>query len=236
MSTTVSKDIKVKPKPGLGGGGSGKGGGPFGPGPGDPGGPGDWPPGLTRDDVIEPVKYRIGIWVALAGIMMLFAALTSALIIRQNRGLTGGLGDWVPIAVPPVMWASTVLLLISSGTLEVARRALTANKYGRFRLWLTSTTVLGIAFLFGQVEAWRGFAAQGVYINSHPHSSFFYLLTSVHAIHLLGGLIALGIVTVAALRMRISAKKRLAVGVTSIYWHFMDGLWVYLFVLLFFWK
>jgi cytochrome c oxidase subunit 3 len=236
MSTTVSRDIKVKPKPGLGGDGSGSGGGPFGPGPGDQGGPGDWPPGLTKDDVIEPVKYRIGIWVALAGILMLFAALTSALIIRQNRGLTGGMGDWVPIAVPPVMWVSTVLLLISSGTLEVARRSLAANSYGRLRLWLTLTTVLGIAFLIGQVQAWRGFAAQGVYINSHPHSSFFYLLTSVHAIHLLGGLVALGVVTIAALRMRISAKKRVAVGVTSIYWHFMDGLWVYLFVLLFFWK
>jgi len=231
MSTTVTNDIKVKP--GRAGEAPGSGGGPFDPGSG---GANDWPPGATREDAVEPRKYRIGMWVALGSILMLFAALTSALIVRQTPALNGGARDWIPIEVPPVMWLNTIVLLISSGTIELARRALAGDQYQRFRNWWTLTTVLGIWFLIGQVIAWRELAAQGIYINSHPHSSFFYLLTSLHGIHLLGGVIALVIVTAAALRLRISMKKRVAVGVTSIYWHFMDGLWVYLFVLLFFWK
>ena len=98
------------------------------------------------------------------------------------------------------------------------------------------TTLLGVVFLAGQLIAWRQLAAQGVFINSHPHSSFFYVLTSLHGLHLLGGVIALSYVTVAAFRMRIGLKRRAAVDVTAIYWHFMDGLWIYVFVLLFFFR
>jgi cytochrome c oxidase subunit 3 len=230
MGTTLTSDVRAQP--GLGGGPPASG-GPLKPGPDRPE---SWPPGLTNEDAIEPRKYRIGMWVALGSILMLFAALTSALVVRQTPALNGGVHDWIPLDVPPVMWINTVVLLLSSATLEVARRALASNRYEKFRTWISITTLLGISFLVGQVIAWRELAAQGVYVNSHPHSSFFYLLTSLHGLHLLGGVLALLYVTVAALRMRIGVKKRLAVGVTSIYWHFMDGLWVYLFVLLFFWR
>ena len=98
------------------------------------------------------------------------------------------------------------------------------------------TTLLGVAFLAGQLIAWRQLAGQGIYVDSHPHSSFFYLLTSLHALHLLGGIIALAYITIAGLRLRISLRRRTVVNVTAIYWHFMDGLWVYLFLLLFFWR
>jgi cytochrome c oxidase subunit 3 len=120
--------------------------------------------------------------------------------------------------------------------MELARRALGRNDYGSLKRWIVATTLLGVFFLVGQVIAWQQLATQGIYVNSHPHSSFFYLLTSLHALHLLGGVIALCYVTVNALRMRIGIKQRTAVGVTATYWHFMDGLWVYLFALLFFWK
>jgi cytochrome c oxidase subunit 3 len=231
MGVTVTSNVRVKP--GVGDSPAGPGEPPLKPGPNDPA---SWPPGLTRDDVIEPRKYRIGMWVALGSILMLFAALTSALVVRQSPALNGGVNDWIPIAVPPVLWINTAVLLVSSVTLEVARRSLAASRYGRFRGLISVTTALGILFLAGQVVAWKELAAQGIYVSSHPHSSFFYLLTSLHGVHLLGGVLALSYVTVAALRMRISIKKRLAVEVTSIYWHFMDGLWIYLFVLLFFWK
>ena len=85
-------------------------------------------------------------------------------------------------------------------------------------------------------NAWRNLRAQGVYVNTNPHSSFLYLLTSLHAVHLVGGLIALVAVTVAALRLRVGFRKRNVAEVTAIYWHFMDVLWIYLFVLLFFLK
>ena len=233
MPTTLTADSNVKP--GLGGrGGLGPGGGdPFGS---DPSGSKDWPPGWTNEDAIQPEKYRIGMWVALASILMLFIALTSAYIVRGVPALGGGESDWRPLEMPRVLWLTTGVLLLSSLSIELARRALKRNEYGAFKKWISITTLFGVAFLAGQLLAWQQLTAQGVYINSHPHSSFFYLLTSLHGVHLLGGVIALGYVTVAALRMRIGLKRRAAVDVTAIYWHFMDGLRIYLFVLLFFFR
>ena len=233
MGTTITTDVNVKPTgAGTGPKGSGDQGGPLKPGPG---GPNSWPPGFTRDDAIEPDKYRIGMWVGLASILMLFVALTSAYILRQTRGLSE-VNDWTPLDMPAALWFTTAALLISSLTIELARRALKRNDYERFRVWISSTTLLGIAFLAGQIIAWRQLASQGIYVDTHPHSSFFYLLTSLHALHLLGGIIALAYVTVTGLRLRISQRRRTVVGVTALYWHFMDGLWVYLFLLLFFWR
>lgn len=231
MGITATTDVKVKPG-GAGTGGGNDNGGPQEPGPGDLK---SWPPGFTREDAIEPEKYRIGMWVALASILMLFMSLTSAYIVRQIPALGGGEADWVPLEMPRVLWLNTVALLASSVTIELARRALKRNEYHRFNKWIVITTLLGIGFLLGQLIAWQQLAEQGVYVDSHPHSSFFYLLTSLHGIHLLGGVIALCFVTVAALRLRIGIKKRSAVNVTALYWHFMDGLWIYLFLLLFFW-
>lgn len=212
--------------------------GGLGPGPGGPGksAPEDWPPGWSREDAAEPQKYRIGMWVGLASILMLFIALTSAYIVRGVPALGGGRDDWLPIDMPSVLWLNTGVLLLSSVSIELARRALKRNEYARFKRWISLTTLFGVAFLAGQLIAWRRLAAQGVFINSHPHSSFFYLFTSLHGLHLLGGVIALSYVTVAALRMRIGFKRRTAVDVTAIYWHFMDGLWIYLFGLLFFFR
>jgi cytochrome c oxidase subunit III len=234
MPTTLTTNIGIKPGLGAGGGKRGpQGGDPRRPGPD---GPQDWPPGWTSADAAEPQKYRIGMWVALASILMLFISLTSAYIVRRVPALSGGPDDWVAIDTPGVLWINTIVLLASSVSMELARRALKRNEYSKFKNWISLTTVLGIAFLAGQVMAWRQLASQGVYVNSHPHSSFFYLLTSLHGLHLLGGVIALGYVTVAALRMRIGFKRRTAVSVTAIYWHFMDGLWIYLFGLLFFFR
>ena len=229
MPSVLTTNIKIKPGGGLGPGG----GDPFGSGPA---GSKDWPPGRTGEDAIEREKYRIGMWVGLASILMLFIALTSAYIVRGVPALSGGDSDWLPLDMPPVLWFTTGVLLLSSVSIERARRALTRNEYAGFKRWISLTTLFGVAFLAGQFMAWQQLAAQGVFINSHPHSSFFYLLTSLHGLHLLGGVIALGYVTVAALRMRISFKRRTAVDVTAIYWHFMDGLWIYLFGLLFFFR
>lgn len=232
MPTSLTTDIGIKPGVGgdLGSGGSGE---PFPPGPDNSK---EWPPGWTREDALEPQKYRIGMWVALASILMLFVALTSAYIVRSVPALSGGPDDWAPIEMPRVLWVNTVILLVSSVSMELARRALGRNDYHRFKGWISVTTLLGVAFLAGQLMAWRQLAAQGVYVNSHPHSSFFYLLTSLHGLHLLGGVIALSYVTVAAFRMRIGFKRRAAVNITATYWHFMDGLWIYLFGLLFFFR
>ncbi len=178
-------------------------------------------------------RYRIGVMVGSAAILMMFTALTSAYIVRAASA-----NDWRPLAIVPVLFLSTAVIIISSGTLEIARRRLKANS--PYRTWLFVTVVLGFGFLGTQLVAWRQLAAQGIYVSSNPHSSFFYVLTATHGIHLLGGLIALVFLT---LRTRAFKEDRGAIsrsqdaaGAVALYWHFMDLLWIYLFVLLFFWK
>lgn len=228
---------EVKPRPGRTGAGGGNGGpGDDGGGRGRADGPNDWPPGWSHDDAIQPAKYRIGMWVGLASILMLFVSLTSAYILRQTVVREDGTSDWVSIDMPPVLWFSTAVLVASSLSFELSRRSLKRSDYRMFNAYIALTALLGFAFLLGQVIAWRQLAGQGIYLSSNPHSSFVYLMTSLHAIHLVGGLIALCYVAVAALRMRMGIRKRNAVEITALYWHFMDVLWIYIFVLLFFWR
>lgn len=233
MAAGITTEVKPKHgRTGAGGGGPGDSGG--GREPGD--GSNDWPPGWSRDDAIQPAKYRIGMWVGLASILMLFVSLTSAYILRQTVVGDDGKSDWVSIDMPPVLWFSTAVLVASSASFELSRRSLRQSEYRMFNAYIALTALLGFAFLLGQVIAWRQLAGQGIYLSSNPHSSFIYLMTSLHAIHLVGGLIALCYVTVAALRLRMGIRKRNAVEITALYWHFMDVLWIYIFVLLFFWR
>ena len=180
-------------------------------------------------------RYRLGTWVAMASILMLFTALSSAYIVRAASS-----SDWQPLAMPRILLLSSVLLLISSGTLESARRKLRDAASNAYKSWLLLTVVLGVGFLVSQLIAWRQLAKQGVYIASNPHSSFFYLFTAAHGVHLLGGLVALAYLSLrsraprgdkSAMAMEKAQAKADAV---TLYWHFMDFLWLYLFVLLFY--
>jgi cytochrome c oxidase subunit 3 len=178
-------------------------------------------------------SYRLGTWVALASILMLFTALSSAYIVRAASS-----SDWQPLAMPRILLLSSVLLLVSSVTLETARRKLKQAAANAYKSWLLLTVVLGVSFLASQLIAWRQLAKQGVYIASNPHSSFFYLLTAVHGVHLLGGLAALAYLS---LRSRALQSEKPAptmaqakADAVTLYWHFMDFLWLYLFVLLFY--
>jgi cytochrome c oxidase subunit 3 len=178
-------------------------------------------------------RYRIGMWVGLASILMMFTALSSAYIVRAASA-----NDWQPLAMPRILLLSTALIIISSGTLETARRKWKDTVNDGHRRWLLVTVVLGIGFLVSQLLSWRQLVRQGVYVASNPHSSFFYLLTAAHGVHLLGGLAAL---TYLSLRTRAPRTEQLAMAkaqagadAVALYWHFMDFLWLYLFVLLFF--
>ena len=180
-------------------------------------------------------RYRLGTWVAMASILMLFTALSSAYIVRAASS-----SDWQPLAMPRILLLSSALLLVSSGTLESARRKLRAGASNAYKSWLLLTVVLGVGFLVSQLIAWRQLAKQGVYIASNPHSSFFYLFTAAHGVHLLGGLTALSYLS---LRSRVPlkdnstmamAKAQAKADAVTLYWHFMDFLWLYLFVLLFY--
>jgi cytochrome c oxidase subunit III len=174
---------------------------------------------------------RSGIWVGIFAITMSFAAYTSALFVRE------GSGDWAHIALPPILYANTLALLLSSVTVEVSRRSLFGGaELGSEGLakglgWLGATLTLGLVFLAGQYEAWRQLGARGLYLATNPNSSFFYVLTGMHVLHLLGGIAAL-VYLMGRLTVRHATFLRSAFDSTAIYWHFMGVLWLYLLLVL----
>ena len=180
-------------------------------------------------------RYRIGMLVSLASIAMLFTSLSSAYIVRS--GVTY---DWYPMAVPRVLFGSTALLLLCSVSIEIARRKLKQGLGATYSKYLLLTGFLGLGFLVSQLIAWRHLAAQGIFISTHPHSSFFYVLTGTHGVHIAGGLLGLGFLWRRSLRpldnARLIAKRQAAADAVAIYWHFMGALWIYLFLLLFLWR
>ena len=208
-----------------------------GSGPGIPGpnGNGSRRKGGFPDPDSRANRYRIGMWVGLASVAMMFTSLSSAYIVRYASA-----NDWVPLAIPRVMFVSTLLILISSVTLELARRKLKRLIQPAYARYLLLTVLLGLAFLASQLISWRQLAGQGIYLSSNPHSSFFYLLTGAHAVHLLGGLLALTFLWLRSQRKVTEAasvaKRQATTDAVTIYWHFMDGLWIYLFLLLFLWR
>ena len=180
-------------------------------------------------------SYRIGIWIALAAILMMFAALTSAYVFRS------GTASWGSIALPRILWLSTALIAASSFSMEAARRAFERADYGAYRRWLMATLALGAGFLVSQVFAWQQLVRQGVYLSSNPRSAFVYVLTGLHGAHLVGGLAALLYLFTRAMRnpprnAETHARRKAGASAVAIYWHFMDGLWVYLFLLLLLWR
>jgi len=220
MATTVHELPKVKPghSPSLGSGNGG------------------WrslvPAGGDARKVVDysPPPASTGIWVALAAITMTFAAFTSALVVRQASAL-----DWRHISLPSVLYWNTLVIFASSITLELARRQV-ATYMGGLRdqaaspaRWLYITLSLGLLFVAGQYAAWLQLRSQGLFLPTNPSSSFFYVLTAAHGLHVMGGLG--GLVRVVG-KLNNSTLRRSTLDATSRYWHFMDGLWLYLLLLL----
>jgi cytochrome c oxidase subunit III len=171
-----------------------------------------------------------GLLVLLAATTMAFAAFTSAFVVR--RGMSD---DWVALRLPRIVWANTAVLIASSFLLELARRSLKRGRRTAFNRYWTAGTVLGALFLVGQALAWRDLNAAGIFVATNPSSSFFYLLTAAHGLHIVGGLSALAYVDIQALRLRLGPGKRTAVDVSAVFWHFVDGLWLYLMALFLVW-
>jgi cytochrome c oxidase subunit 3 len=171
-------------------------------------------------------KWQVGIWILLTAIIMLFAGLSSAYIVLR------GVPAWQNIQLPSLLWTNTAVLLLSSLAIELSRRAILRSDLPSMRRWLSVGGVLGLAFLAGQLAAWRQLVNAGVYLPSTLQSSFFYILTGLHGLHLMGGVVALSIVLVMAFKNRLSALRYEPLKLCSTYWHVMDALWVWLFLLL----
>lgn len=173
--------------------------------------------------------YQTGVWVLLIPIAMLFLGLTSSLVVRQATS-----NDWQPTQIPLLLGWNTLILLISSYTLQKSRRGFSGMTTVRWWLWLTNA--LGLLFLAGQLLAWKELVDQGVFLASNPSSSFFYVLTATHGVHLAGGMLALLYITVGCHRDDFAPKRQAALKAMAIYWHFMSILWIYLLLLLIFWR
>jgi cytochrome c oxidase subunit 3 len=207
-------------------------------------------PGLP-DYATRLRRARLGLLVALTPVLMLFVSFSSAYVVRQGLPTLDPrtntlVRDWIPVTLPKLLLINTGVLILSSVFMELARRQIkgqatrvpptsasevSAGDQTRIP-WLSMTLVLGLAFLFGQWMAWRQLAANGFYVATTPSSSFVYLLTGTHAIHLMGGVLALFVAGIASLLRRSLATRSIVVDVTAWYWHFMAGLWIYILCLL----
>ncbi len=218
--TIAPPDIEIIIEDSRGGGGGRP------PSGGDDGGDDDHGK-RRRGEPPSPRRFSTAIAIGMVSILMFFMALASAFLVLHH-----GSRVWVAVRLPWILWVNTAVLLGSSLTLERARLRLSLGDVSGFRKLWSVTTVLGLLFVAGQLIAWRQLVTQGVYIASNQASSFFYIFTGAHGVHLLGGVVALLFVL-----LRNFEKSQVSVSfaaeITSYYWHFMDGLWVFLFALLY---
>jgi cytochrome c oxidase subunit III len=170
------------------------------------------------------------LYIGIVSIVMLFAGLTSAYVVRADNG------NWLVFHLPTISIISTAIIITSSLTMFVAQRAIKQDKYTLTSLSLFITLALGIAFFFTQIEGWKQLTAQGIYFvgkYANASGSFLYLIALVHLAHMLGGLIALAVSLTKSLLKKYSSTDNLGIELTAIYWHFLDLLWVYLFLFLY---
>jgi len=170
--------------------------------------------------------YPIGLLTILVTVAMLFSAFTAALLVRR----TGA--DWAPIVWPPLVWANTGVILLSSWALERARAAARTNALRDISPRLAAAAALGLLFLAGQFVLWRTLGARGVFLASGPHASFVYMLSAVHGAHVLGGIAALVWTFGRARAGAYTAARHAGLTHTAIYWHFVGVVWLWVFALL----
>ena len=181
-------------------------------------------------------KARILTAFLLLVVMMTFGGLLGAYIVVATNGEI----EWKPFSLPIQIWISTAIILASSVTYHFALQAIIKDQQEKLKKWLVATTVLGAAFISSQILAWLILVREGIYLESNPYAGFFYILTAVHVVHVIGGIFALGAVVLRCWRRTFSSEElenRQNLGnVVGWYWHAMDGLWLVIFLLLGFWK
>lgn len=180
----------------------------------------------NRRNKIHPQKFAM--YLGLASLVMMFAALSSAYIVRQ------GAGNWLEFRLPNMFYVSTVLILLSSLSLRTALQSFKSNKESKYKTALVLTFILGVGFLITQYFGWMEMYGNGIDLKGNPAGSFVYAITFLHAFHVFGGVAILIVALYHAfgLKFDITDTRILRLEITSIYWHFVDILWIYL--LLFF--
>jgi cytochrome c oxidase subunit 3 len=187
-------------------------------------------------NLFVPGKSRILTGFLLLVVLMTFGGLMAAYVVIA----TNNVAEWRPFALPVQVWISTVLILISSAAYHFGKMAVDQNNQPAAKRWFVSTTVLGAAFISSQVLAWLALVGRGLYVQGNPYVGFFYILTAVHAVHVLGGIAALGAILLRSWhptqRPDEIIKRQTIAQVVGWYWHLIGALWLVLFILLGFWK
>jgi cytochrome c oxidase subunit 3 len=181
---------------------------------------------ITREKVAKPMLY-----LSMASMAMLFAAFTSAYVVRQQKG------DWLVFDMPQIFYISTAVILVSSVTMNWALSSAKQNNLKNLKLGVLITLLLGIIFVIFQVAGWNILYGQKIVFAgkySNASGSFFYVLTLMHLLHLFGGILALSVVWIKSIQGKYSSENLLGVRLCAIFWHFLDLLWIYLFLFLLF--
>lgn len=173
---------------------------------------------------MHPKKFAL--WLFLATVVMIFASMTSAYIVRRADG------DWKVFDLPSLFYWTSIIIVVSSITMHLAYMNAKRDKLGQTKLWVTITAILGLAFLIGQFYAWGQLVASDVYFVGNPSESFVYVLSGLHGLHLVSAVIFLLIVWNSARQGRIGSGSLAQIEMCVTYWHFLGGLWLYLFVFL----
>lgn len=173
---------------------------------------------------IHPHKFTL--WVAMGSIVMMFIAFTSAYIVKRNTG------SWLEFSLPKIFWYSTGVILLSSVMIHLARKAFVAREMGRYRTLITVTAALGVLFMVFQLLGFRDLETRGIALigpRSNSSASFLYVITWVHILHVLGGVVALLWIFARAYASKTKNYSSLQIDMVSTYWHFVDVIWIYLF-------
>lgn len=174
---------------------------------------------------IHPHKFTL--WVAIGSILMMFAGLTSAYIVKRSQA------SWLMLEIPVIFWYSTAAILASSLTVHLSLKALKAREMMAYRRWLLITAVLGVLFLVLQIVGFKQFGANDIRLigaGSNASYSFLLAISGLHGLHVLGGVIALVVIAILALRTTTRNYNTIPLEVAATYWHFVDALWIYLFI------
>jgi cytochrome c oxidase subunit III len=177
---------------------------------------------------MDPKKFML--WLFIVASVMLFASQTSAYLVRRAES------NWVLFEVPKIFWYSTGVLILSSVTMHFALYSAKKDNFNALKTAISITFVLGLVFLWMQFEGWRALVEQKIYFVGNPSQSFFYVFTFLHGVHILLALLVLAITFVSAMQMNIHAKKLRRIEICTVFWHFLDVLWIYLFAFLLYFR
>ena len=185
---------------------------------------------LKYIDIVEqPISMhpkKFALWLFMVTVVMLFAAWTSAYIVRQAEG------NWLDYDLPEIFWLTSGIVVLSSITLQWAYFSAKKDNFVQLRLGMVLTVILGITFLIGQWYSWIALVDRDVFFVGNPAGSFLYVLTGMHGLHLISGLIFLIIVLISSFQFKVHSKAMVPMEMLTTYWHFLGGLWLYLFLFL----